>query len=410
MLKAAKQKNFELVDLVFILFLAISILCATSATLEEAEKTLPIVVPYMYIEKIDVVKYLLIAIAFGWTFIKRKSLILDKISIALMLRILIGIFQIFWIVVFLNGEVRLGNYFLWLMELVIYVTAYNSYTITRAENFFKCSYIFSLIISVEVILQAVLGILPSVAYSDIYYKACLHIPIGSSNYLSTFILPCLVASIISCNHKDFTWIICSLIQVSGIILTKSRAGMLLLMGILFLLFIKNFRHLKKWMVVALFAFLPLLFYFLGTHLSEIVKVFQGYSSVVSTGGRLNKVLSGRMDSIGDVLNSIMKYPIFGYGPNYVFSRPHNIAIDLLYQSGMVGMIVFFYYIYILLKGQEKIKCKKATIQYAMAVIVVIIVNAFTEVSILNSLLSDLMFFPTVAILANSKKASCANKE
>lgn len=397
MLNSKRQRKTDFVGILIIVYLITSLLFASSDVLEEASKTLPIVVPYLFNSSIEVIKYAIILFAFIGAFIKKGNLKLDGIAIALLFRVMIGCLQIFRVIFVFNDEPRLGNYFLWLLDFLIYVMAYNA---LPAESFLKMTYIFSLVISIEVIIQAILGVLPYVPYSEVYYKACLHIPIGSSNYLSTIVLPFLLASIMSCKEKNGIWYCCTLIQVIGVLLTKSRAGMLLLACGLLLLFIKHFRNMKKWVVVVLPLLTFFAVYFIVRYQSEIVKVLSGYASVVSTGGLLNKLSSGRMDSIRDILDNMVKCPILGYGPNYKFSRPHNIVIDLLYQNGIIGLIVFAVEICGSLKKVNLQKKRSITNKYASIAVTVYVVNSFTEISILNSLLSDLMFFSLLSIVVN----------
>lgn len=383
----------------------VEMFCVIPTTSEKFKNTIGTIIPYVSVPLN--IKYLIMIIMSIILFLlaiiyRNGKVIWDKIIVFMVLRIALAVFQIFFFTVIKGESVSTGNYLIWIVEFLLYfsVLQYNEKEIrTQLEIYAK---FISLVIAVQVYIQGMFRILPSVSYSSTYYKACMIIPVGESNFLSVLIIPGLVAMLFQEKKKirdNFFILICS----GAIVLTKSRyAILILLVSFIYWTFMvtENTKrsNLKKWLVVLIACGIAIVV--LLDNRTEIISILYGYSDFVTTGGFLNKITSGRVGAFGGYFDKIIQHPLMGNGPNYLDSRAHNIVIDLLYQTGILFTVLFFDFF---VETFRKARRELAKYDFFKIVILIMLIHSFGEISFFTSVIADILFFSCLAYFSNESR-------
>lgn len=222
------------------------------------------------------------------------------------------------------------------------VTAFFSYVImTQTPCYVKKYYKYFLGFGVLLAIQTMhTCYLMGIAYSDVWYKTYMNIPYGATNIIASGIVPLIVLPFFM-NIKKGLKVVLVVVLVSGVVLTKSRGGMLLTLcaiayAALFTdLFRKN-RRIKKLLFIAIVVIVLMLILFNNS----FEMFFIGY---FDSGFDLNSLSSGRVNIFINDLIQFTKQPIFGHGLGYGgtnISGSHNLLIDLLYKCGIVGFVLY----------------------------------------------------------------------
>jgi O-antigen ligase len=137
-------------------------------------------------------------------------------------------------------------------------------------------------------------------------------------------------------------------MIATIILTKSRTGMVLtflyfLTSYSFGLFEKG-RKKTGYAILAINLLILLSIVVLSNDAvsNNFLYLFEGFS-VDKSSIAIDSVLSGRLEIYRNVLNFISQHPIFGNGLCYEqlgLLRPHNVLLTILYENGLVGLILY----------------------------------------------------------------------
>lgn len=341
------------------------------------------------------VTILLICFCFFTTLVSKKFILtVDKLCYFFLIRLFFAVIQITTLTV-LGEIVYFGNYLLYVLELFFYLSCMSTFTRRIEEPFLKVLKLFTLLVAIETIIQSIIGVMPRCEYISTWYKSNMVIPIGASNTLSAIILPFLVAELFNKEKTKYA-IIYVIIATIAIVLTKSRFAM----GILFVAYFMKLLRSKNKVVLIFFLGLSLLglVYIIGEYGELIKTVAIGFSDEVTTGGTLNKLSSGRLGDYAIYFSKIFDYPLFGYGPNYERSRAHNIIIDVLYQNGIIGLLMFFVPLLLLIR-KPKYNLQDSTYNYLRIVVIVFLIQSLGEISFFTDIVCDFLFLSCVALLS-----------
>lgn len=394
----------QIIIIAFYVLVLLDIFTFSEARIEGYSNVLPIVVPYVTVSNaISLPVWLAIVVILFVIGImnSRGKITGDLFGAFFIIRILLGLIQIAWLIFSGQGEtIRWGNYYLYIIELFMYFCSLCLFSYQNVDKYIKMIKTITLIIAIETIWQCIIGILPQVSYTSTWYKACMNIPVGSSNTLGAMISPCLIAMLFENKKIDIKRISFLCILATAVFLTKSRFSMAVcLVGFIFYLF-SGFRSMtpnqKRIRVFGILITAVLSIYFIITHFVEIGIVLYGFSDYVTEGGVLNRLSSGRVSIIGRYLEYILSHPIVGNGPNYDFSRTHNIILDLLYQSGIIGFSIFSFAVVRLMRKTKAIKEEYTQIKFMHFYILFSLIGSLGEISFFTGRVSDILFIPALA--------------
>lgn len=387
-----------------ILLLGALLLCCVSfspdsMSLREENGLLPMLIPH-----ITIASNLLLYAIFGFSFLifllgifKRKQK--DSFSTFLWLRLILFAPIQFIIYMIIGDPISLGNYFIYLMEAILYVGCISCLDSNNLDGLKTVLRIVVAIIAVETIYQAVFGVLPEVQYVNPWYKSNLVIPAGATNTLSAIILPVLVAEYFSPMPNKRLSLLFIIICALAVILTKSRFAM----GIMILAYIIVNRNNKAGKLAVAFFVLTLLAlaYFLITNWDMVSVVLYGFSDEVG-GSTADNLSSGRVSGMSTFIDGFLDNPIFGNGPNYKESRAHNIIIDVLFQLGILGLFLFCYSIKTILRYHKKL-ISENNYQFFYAIVITSLVQSLGEITFFTDLICDMIFLPSLAALSYLSK-------
>lgn len=381
----------------FLIFSIFFITVFTSSSNFSSEELNQIAIRVFYfnipINKDFIIEVIILIIAICIIIYKKFKIKVDIISSLLFIRLIFSIIPL----LYKEAPSFIGNFMIQIIDLMSYLIAINY--LGSQEKFLKIFRISAFIIAIQVIFTAIFN-MSIVPYKSMSYKSFMLIPFGGSNFIGTIILPILSAEIISLNYKKnkIENSIYILVLTIGILLTKSRTCMILLSAVYIVAFAKFFSKDGKYnKLIAILITITLIiigFIFINDSLILYLKnIFSGFSSIVESGGFLNRITSGRIDLYKEYIGKFIHSPVWGNGCIYDLgiSRSHNLIIDILYQSGIVGilfliMIVYYY----------KIKTKKykddINIRYMKIVLFIFFINSMSEISILNSVIIDYIVF------------------
>jgi len=408
MLQQKANNSAAFFNLGIIALFLIQLFVFSPETLDEFEesKQLPIVVPYITYSS-NALLFLSTAFSllfFFYVILKRKNeaYFYDRFSVFLLCRLIFGVLQVL-LLLGLGVHIGFGNYMIYVFEFLIYRGCLLSFNPKHMERFLTIINICVFVIALETIYQSVIGILPQISYVMPWYKSNMVIPFGGSNTLATIIFPIWAAQLFVKKPEEKFRLVFLLVLTVALILTKSRFAMLLMILIL----IKIMMSYKNTFVRVL-AFLSLfgLGFLVLSNLELASTLFSGFSDEVSKGGTANKLSSGRMSYFSMYIDGFLQSPIIGYGPTYEESRAHNIIIDVLYQNGILGLILFISAIVYVLKGSKKNSQSPVIgyeLQYTRVIVIVYLIQSLGEISYFTYYISDLMFLPCIAFLSLNKR-------
>lgn len=180
------------------------------------------------------------------------------------------------------------------------------------------------------------------SYSSSWYKDFFVIPIGATNDLSAILIPLLIFGDLTIDNGSKRWLYNFAIILS-IFLCKSRTGVILT-GLYFVirLFLKSrdkYQTIKLILMVMACITLSIL---LLSHNSRIFHFMIGYAQSGSI--TMNRLFSGRLDIFATYFQIIKSHMIFGNGVCYeqvgIEFKPHNIILQILYENGILGLLIF----------------------------------------------------------------------
>lgn len=347
----------------------------------------------------------IVIIALAYFVMSFKTLYIDVITILLYFRMVIylipvafGLFSDSW-----------GNYILVIADLLIYFIASQN-NFLNYNKIVRLLYLFALVISVQVIITFI-DINNIVNYFSIAYKSLMIIPIGASNFIACIIIPITIATIAKTgiNKKNLLFFV---VLFTSIVLIKSRGAFLIvsMFGVysLFTIYKEFIRHNKilKLLFVTMIIGMSVLVItqnIIPNGKQQITLVLDGYSSIMNEQRGLNTLSSGRIDIFSETFDSIIQSPLWGHGASYQLGqvRSHNIILDILYQSGILGLFLFLSILYNWFSKVRKYKNKDEFINFSYWFCMVVLIQSLFEINLINSIATDFLFF-TILGLSMSK--------
>lgn len=236
-----------------------------------------------------------------------------------------------------SSDSFLVHYLTVIITLFSYIIARNSRW--RYERLISLVLIsFAIILCIQVIMTFFKIPVP---YLERSYKYYMRIPLAATNVIAAYLVPIFYLLIFNLHIKKIIKILLSIVFIASIILTKSRGGitcLLLTLLIYIVLFNNKFKvQYKFFLVVVLVLGGYILF-----QLPEIQLFLMGFSD---EGADMNSLSSGRLDIYEAELHRFLKHPLFGNGMVFNVETSntgaHNMIVELLVQSGLIGIILYF---------------------------------------------------------------------
>ncbi len=267
-----------------------------------------------------------------------------------------------------EGLVSWLFYGLWAFLLIIHLGSYPAEKKTlKINSFIKISSLSGLLVSIYAIFQ-ILGF-DFVSWSEpATLTGRVVSSFGQPNYLACWLVLVLPLSLYlvwaSKKRAAYCWLVVFVFQFITLILTGSRATFFIFLAVLMgwlvwflnkkrLLSVKKILLISGVILVVLIGFLAFLTHSNQTRLAEFTDIKKGSLAV-----RLNLYQTG--------WQAFLKKPWLGYGlenqkeayvgyyktdfalyarPNTYSDRAHNLILDILLTSGLIGFVFFVYFFY-----------------------------------------------------------------
>lgn len=182
-----------------------------------------------------------------------------------------------------------------------------------------------------------------------YYKYFLGIPLGKSNTIGCYLLP--IYELLDLNIieiKKRNRFVCMAFMIFAGVLIKSRSFFYALVSYYLIKHIISNRggvsNKKLLLRFGVILVMLLVFVMYGDILIEYaVNLVIGNYHMLEGASFIERISSNRIQVIQKVFDDISRHLIFGNGMDYTNvggTLAHNIFIDLLYQSGIVGTVLY----------------------------------------------------------------------
>ena len=248
----------------------------------------------------------------------------DSVAFLLFSRFLLHVISI------RNGEIPpyfAVNFVTSTLCLCSYVISLNHYESGNGIiSSYKC---FFYILLIQIVAEMMMGT-ESFFGNAYYYKHDMALPIGSSNALAARVLPMFAILFSSSEKKYFRFILTSL-ALTGIVLTKSRGGILDFLLVFVILMSWKGTVSKSFMLkFALFALIIVGIMVVISLNTDLMKI--AFSESDST-------MMGRFDLWRQGLGLFSEHVFLGTGFYYGIwgDNPHNFIVDILMRGGLTGL-------------------------------------------------------------------------
>ncbi len=229
-----------------------------------------------------------------------------------------------------------------------------------------------------------------VSYLELSYKRYMRIPLAATNVIAAYLVPIFYLFVFNLRPRKIVKITGIFLFIICIILTKSRGGItcLLVTYLLYILFFNNkFKKEYKFLIICIIGIVCLLL----LQLPEIQLFLMGFSD---PGADANSLTSGRIDIYEAELQRFLNHPLFGNG--MVFNQEtsktgaHNMIVELLVQTGLVGIILYFIPIIIVYRHALKYRNTRNMMGWTLFITAILIHGMF-ELNFFNYS-TDIMFW------------------
>lgn len=321
-----------------------------------------------------------------------KKIKLDIIIIFLLIKCVLDLIPAF------RSEFDFSSFFGYYLNSIIALIVYfvfRQYT-GNYNKLLKLFLMFAVILSLQVVLTAYNN---NIQFIDDYYKVKMRIPFAASNIISSVIVAIFfLYSYIK--NKSFSVYLCLGILALGIVLTKSRTGLILLIvGIVIGIYKKMNRikskNIKIICSIISIAIIVILIIFNDSAINYVMG--ERIDSTID----LNKLLSGRLDIYVQEIKIGFDNFFLGRGLFYDAYAPtgaHNILIDLFVQSGCIGLINYILALVFIFNKKKYITDKYQMGLYAF--MVTMFINSLIEVSYFNYV-NDVLFWIIAGLFMGS---------
>lgn len=231
------------------------------------------------------------------------------------------------------------NFIISVICLIVYLIMYN---FSLDKNFFiKMMFVFFLVYAFQIIIEFVLSPVSLFSFNMIF-KNEIATPMGSSNALAAKLVP--IFAFVFCNSKKKWKLWLTFLTLFAVLVTRSRTGCANFVIIAFVLYIWNGCLSKKMFVNFFrtgFLFFVTMYYFLF-YQGLLDKFF--YMETSSS--------DARFIFWDDAIDIFFTHPITGIGfyYDYCAANPHNVILDLLMRSGLIGLFIAMSIIFFILKN------------------------------------------------------------
>ncbi|ALC89195.1 hypothetical protein AM500_04875 [Bacillus sp. FJAT-18017] len=320
--------------------------------------------------------FLSISVAVILSILMKFRLRFDIIAFFLLIKIIVIIIPITYIPEYMNYIGRISYH---IIAFIVYLIALQTKN-NKIEAFTKVAIVFSIILSIQVIFTSYYNYLNlGIDFGNILYKHYMRIPIASSNVIAAYLVPCIFLIAYNSKLSKFSKAIILPIIFLGVLLTKSD-GAIVVFIVTFILS-KVFLSKKGIYIKLFFSFLILIAFI-------IYLVFMR-SNIYS-------IMNGRFEVISNVFKNWEQNILFGNGVIYEttnigsFTGGHNILLDTLNQSGIIGLTVFIMTIFVVFK--RIFRYKKEENNGVVFFIVAFLIHSMGEVNYYNYVGDVLLWF------------------
>jgi O-antigen ligase len=262
--------------------------------------------------------------------------------------------------------------------------------------------LFTAIISIQVIHVAILN--RDLAYFT--FKNAMRIPFASSNVIASVLVAGIISLIILKEMRPINRIILFTIYFIGLMLTYSRGAIVVLDFILLWRILKIDNPIKRIRFIILWSIV---------NIAGVAVVLNNAALQIYFGGKLgtgslNDLSTNRFGVWEYALDEFKKNPLLGRGVYYDQTQfvgstgMHNIILELLSESGIVGLSVYMYTLFLLVKKSSikaVIEQHRTEIFALFGVIVAFFVNSLEEVCYFNYIYDVLFWLFAGVIIQNS---------
>ncbi|MBV1820476.1 O-antigen ligase family protein, partial [Bacteroidales bacterium MSK.15.36] len=358
----------------------------------------------------------LIVLIFATFFIalRTKAIYLDKILLFMTMRSTLLLIPYYYTN---NTYGYWGNYLVTLVSILTYLLVIN----LKISNRYKFLNILFRFIGVSLTIQLIYNSVNLLIKYGVIYKHLIKLPIGNSNFIAAFLLPCCTFNIVKLNKswKDIFFICFFLF---GIFLTFSKGAIISLLIVLLIKVILNaFENKKiiiksfKWYLKNISIIIVIVIFLINVMNTRIgMEIYiNTIDKIINISNlSLNDYTSGRIAVYKMNLNRFFKHIFLGDGTGFKenFSneieikdgRAHNWIIELLVQSGVIGFLLFIIPIFTILRRTYKTK-NYATYQIqTFFAILSILIHGLVEPN-LFSLNFDVLFWTILGISETENK-------
>lgn len=302
----------------------------------------------------------------------------DTISLLLLIKIIIELLSTLFngVPSASDGEIAQS-----LNELIMYITLINSSDEGKDNN---TIYLILTLVLLSVFCEASFGTYGF--FGDPYlYKNDLFLPIGGSNAISAIINCLFIYSL--CNLE--LWLPKLLVtfgSIIGVILTKSRGGMIALFAGITLYILKSKKRANLRNVTLSILFIFMIYEFVNS--SRFFEFFSNSSSTYIS--RINLYKEG--------FTQFANSPIFGIGFSEYLrqNNPHNYILSILLRSGLAGLLLSICFVYTACTSTSGNLNNRVVLGSSLALIVLLIQGLYEIV--LFSYVIDFFIIYLLAIL------------
>ncbi len=293
----------------------------------------------------------------GGFLLYRKSWRFDSVSKILIIRLFFACITMIFMSASPYGSIK--------ALIVIFVSFLSYYVFINASKLIS-DMVFSSLISFYLIIisvQTIISYNTNSAFAAHLTKNLIEIPIGSSNYIATHIIVCVVFLFYNKNKTIFN-VVAFLLGSVALLLTFSFGALIAVASILI---IKSLFFYAGSKIIQFLTLLPLflaLAYLLLIYFPNYTQGNDNLTTVINTAiskkivyfldGNYDRVLSDRFVIFSDAWDDFLENPIIGSSEGVEFRgrenfRSHNLFLEALSKYGTLGFLTLLFPIVIIFK-------------------------------------------------------------
>jgi O-antigen ligase len=236
---------------------------------------------------------------------------------------------------------------------------------------------------------------------------------GFPNSFTTFLSILIVLMLYRyLTQKDYRYLILYYLGLPIVIFSLSRSSLIVLCcSSIFLFYFYTINKISQ-RIKLLFSFIliAIVFFCLLNQLSddnEISKIVDvSYERLSRTLGQREDFSSGRTEMWGRTFELIFDKPVFGYcfqpfsSHNFGYDTPHNQYLELLYKTGIIGLILFSGFFLLIIKLINKMEYSLKYLYFSL--LIGLFIGSFTQPNFTFSLTGNFLFFLSGFFLIDAK--------